>query len=569
VMATIVSNLRVKLDGIWDGESYTGKWIEEDPIATTTGKFVYKADTKTVDESQGCELCKKSDSSSNNDIFFCDFCDKAFHQNCYDIVSQDSSDHWYCNDCLSFRENVGKNYPPSGRYVGYYTYDVPNTTKIKDAFTIQIGYNWKNVPRPKSYDFQGKDSQTGFVYKLRGRIMQTSEGMKWKTKKAFFSKETQESAAPGISSAVIGEISEADAGDIRKSSPPERSSILSPVIAGRLESDAGDKKKKNPPKSADVPKSADATSDFSHNNRSMNTTKVLATKRPAPPLDLSSRDRKAAKVVPDIPVEVPSTPQVGSSNPLRIVASAYNISTTFEMSKNLLDLFPNAIWSCPVDNGTALDSLLVVHRELLQKQLGNLSIFRAQQPLIDLSVHAVNCSSTDEKILCVCPSTEITAIPNDGINLAPCMLNHIAISLRHMLKYQPHLKVALLDFHLEGPRGILSILKSAPWTKSSNLFYGACSMVSFDKLFTTWSANVRTLESLEDLLSNWVDHILPNLAKFGPSRILINLQMDPMIEVKFFADVLAEINRICKEMVIFISPFNSNYLPSVLPPIIP
>jgi origin recognition complex subunit 4 len=50
-----------------------------------------------IDE-EVCSICKKPDSKPPNEILFCDGCDMAFHQRCYDVPTIPVGD-WLCRNC--------------------------------------------------------------------------------------------------------------------------------------------------------------------------------------------------------------------------------------------------------------------------------------------------------------------------------------------------------------------------------------------------------------------------------------------------------------------------------------
>ncbi|OHE93972.1 PHD-finger domain-containing protein [Colletotrichum orchidophilum] len=51
-----------------------------------------------------CSICTKPDSRPGNRILFCDGCDKAFHQRCYNVPKVPRGD-WYCNDCVGQKQS--------------------------------------------------------------------------------------------------------------------------------------------------------------------------------------------------------------------------------------------------------------------------------------------------------------------------------------------------------------------------------------------------------------------------------------------------------------------------------
>lgn len=51
------------------------------------------------EDDEVCVICSKPDSKPPNEIIFCENCDKAFHQKCYNVPVIPEDD-WFCRDCL-------------------------------------------------------------------------------------------------------------------------------------------------------------------------------------------------------------------------------------------------------------------------------------------------------------------------------------------------------------------------------------------------------------------------------------------------------------------------------------
>lgn len=54
---------------------------------------------KEDEDDEVCSVCKKPDSKRGNQILFCDGCDMAVHQKCYNVPTVPKGD-WFCRDCL-------------------------------------------------------------------------------------------------------------------------------------------------------------------------------------------------------------------------------------------------------------------------------------------------------------------------------------------------------------------------------------------------------------------------------------------------------------------------------------
>lgn len=62
-----------------------------------TEPALHEAEVQEEDE-EVCSICKKPDSKRGNRILFCDGCDMAVHQKCYDIPTVPKGD-WFCRNC--------------------------------------------------------------------------------------------------------------------------------------------------------------------------------------------------------------------------------------------------------------------------------------------------------------------------------------------------------------------------------------------------------------------------------------------------------------------------------------
>ncbi|KAL0944407.1 origin recognition complex subunit 4 [Colletotrichum truncatum] len=89
----------------------SAKALEEEPVEEEESEPEAEEE-KAEDEEQEegnededvCAICSKPDSKAGNRILFCDGCDKAYHQKCYDIPRVPRGD-WYCNDCVQQKES--------------------------------------------------------------------------------------------------------------------------------------------------------------------------------------------------------------------------------------------------------------------------------------------------------------------------------------------------------------------------------------------------------------------------------------------------------------------------------
>lgn len=56
-------------------------------------------ESEESEDEEVCVICSKPDSKRGNEIIFCDNCNKAVHQKCYNVPDIPEDD-WFCRDCL-------------------------------------------------------------------------------------------------------------------------------------------------------------------------------------------------------------------------------------------------------------------------------------------------------------------------------------------------------------------------------------------------------------------------------------------------------------------------------------
>lgn len=66
------------------------------------------------DDDDVCAICSKPDSEPPNEIVFCETCDLAVHQQCYNVLVIPEGD-WFCKNCVRQQKQKEKETIPSGR----------------------------------------------------------------------------------------------------------------------------------------------------------------------------------------------------------------------------------------------------------------------------------------------------------------------------------------------------------------------------------------------------------------------------------------------------------------------
>ncbi|KAB5536049.1 origin recognition complex subunit 4 C-terminus-domain-containing protein [Coniochaeta sp. 2T2.1] len=74
------------------------KAIQEQVIVDQDGDIEMQEEEEAEEEEEVCSICKKPDSKKGNEILFCDGCDMAVHQKCYNVPTIPEGD-WLCRTC--------------------------------------------------------------------------------------------------------------------------------------------------------------------------------------------------------------------------------------------------------------------------------------------------------------------------------------------------------------------------------------------------------------------------------------------------------------------------------------
>ncbi|KAG7048558.1 inner centromere protein [Colletotrichum scovillei] len=80
-----------------EAESEVEEQQDEKPVAEAS-------EQEEEEDEDVCSICTKPDSKPGNRILFCDGCDKAFHQKCYNVPKVPRGD-WFCNECVGQKQS--------------------------------------------------------------------------------------------------------------------------------------------------------------------------------------------------------------------------------------------------------------------------------------------------------------------------------------------------------------------------------------------------------------------------------------------------------------------------------
>ncbi|KAI1334033.1 origin recognition complex subunit 4 C-terminus-domain-containing protein [Xylariaceae sp. FL0016] len=82
---------------IWSAASRKGVATDSHQVADNPESGIERSDGESEDD-EVCAICSKPDSEPPNEIIFCEVCDMAVHQECYNVPSIPEGD-WICRDC--------------------------------------------------------------------------------------------------------------------------------------------------------------------------------------------------------------------------------------------------------------------------------------------------------------------------------------------------------------------------------------------------------------------------------------------------------------------------------------
>jgi origin recognition complex subunit 4 len=138
-------------------------------------------DDEDGDDEEVCTICSKPDSEPPNEIIFCENCDKAVHQKCYNVPVIPEDD-WFCRDCL--QEDV--------------------VSSAKDSETLQEVGVARDIPDIPNFEQHLRVMQRVLIDRCSGNRRIKLKGQDEAYEKAFQLVEQTVLAGEGNSMMVIG-----------------------------------------------------------------------------------------------------------------------------------------------------------------------------------------------------------------------------------------------------------------------------------------------------------------------------------------------------------------------------
>lgn len=125
------------------------------------------------EDDEVCVICSKPESKRGNEIIFCDNCNKAVHQKCYNVL-EIPEDDWFCKDCM--QEDVASEIiEDSARIVGIHSAipDVPNFEQHLQTMQRVLIDRCLGTRRLK---LKGQEEAYEKTYQLVGQTVLAGEG---------------------------------------------------------------------------------------------------------------------------------------------------------------------------------------------------------------------------------------------------------------------------------------------------------------------------------------------------------------------------------------------------------
>lgn len=185
----------VLVTGLYYPESATlkGSWCEypvrhsADASPAKKG-FVIHASNGNVedkDASRPCVICNSAVEGSNNAIILCDLCDSPFHIGCIHLAKVPEADY-FCRDCLSLKQRLGSDIPPTRDWAGQFGYFDPRKNKVVEApDKLHLDFDYVSAKGELVATISGKGRNLFGVYYVKGVLKRSSGKLVFQFSKNF------------------------------------------------------------------------------------------------------------------------------------------------------------------------------------------------------------------------------------------------------------------------------------------------------------------------------------------------------------------------------------------------
>jgi origin recognition complex subunit 4 len=143
--------------------------------AQEAGDDASEVETDEEQEEAACSICSKLTSRKGNQILFCDGCDKAVHQKCYEVPVIPEGD-WFCRDCKPDAEDESE-LEVNGELTGIEpSGDLPDIEGFENHLRITQRILLGKLTGQRRMKLSGQDEQMQKVHQVVEQTVLAGEG---------------------------------------------------------------------------------------------------------------------------------------------------------------------------------------------------------------------------------------------------------------------------------------------------------------------------------------------------------------------------------------------------------